>query len=637
MSILKTTLIAAVGMLAFVQHAEAQNCSDLYKQANALRKSKNYEQAISYYQRAKSCDNYLTNDCNKWIAWCRHQLPKIEVSKQVVIIPYQGGDASVGITANRNWDVEGETIWCKPLKSDNHKQLIVQCRTANDSIRSKIQNLMVKVGDIYKTIRVVQEGRPEYLTVGAKSLSFPAKGTEDSIVVESNAKWDVSSVPSWCKVEKKDDGIHIVVSPNERVLERTDNIVIRTPNKDVTIRIYQSAGDEHLTLSQNNLVVAGEGDVRTLKVYTDAKNWFVGDFPTWMNVQRVGDDEIRIECAKNVANGMSREGSVKIRTDRQTQGVMITQEPRKVQDLIFSEKNLVSGRNISFGVTAGYSVPIISASSGGDFTGSIMDYGLGTKDENASYKSATAFTVGAFADVRLYKNIFLTAGVNYMQVKYKNTFNKNTDLTIPFSNYVYMKGNVQNAYTEEYAYHMLEVPILASYRFKVNDVSHVQLNLGPVLNFGLSANMNLSGNTDCETMRKYNKNTNLPDADDMANYLRHTAVNAAFNLYQPCVYWEEKYTTGNDAAVPHHDVFQSAPLKKFNCGLRIGVAYEWAGLSVGLSYTQMLTNMANKNYWENERFTVLNHSDVTMKGYKQRINSLELKLAYTLRYLKKKK
>lgn len=89
MSILKTTLIAAVGMLAFVQHAEAQNCSDLYKQANALRKSKNYEQAISYYQRAKSCDNYLTNDCNKWIAWCRHQLPKIEVSKQVVIIPFK--------------------------------------------------------------------------------------------------------------------------------------------------------------------------------------------------------------------------------------------------------------------------------------------------------------------------------------------------------------------------------------------------------------------------------------------------------------------------------------------------------------------------------------------------------------------
>lgn len=50
----------------------------------------------------------------------------------------------------------------------------------------------------------------------------------------------------------------------------------------------------------------------------------------------------------------------------------------------------------------------------------------------------------------------------------------------------------------------------------------------------------------------------------------------------------------------------------------------------------MLTNMANKNYWENDRFAVLNNSDVTMRGYKHRINTLEFKLSYTLRYLKRK-
>ena len=97
------------------------------------------------------------------------------------------------------------------------------------------------------------------------------------------------------------------------------------------------------------------------------------------------------------------------------------------------------------------------------------------------------------------------------------------------------------------------------------------------------------------------------------------------------------YTTGNDDPDPHHNRFLEAPLKKVNCGLRIGAAYEWAGLSFGLSYTCMLTNMAQKNYWENERWTVLNASDVTMKGYKQRINTLEFKLAYTLRYVKFKK
>ncbi len=60
--------------------------------------------------------------------------------------------------------------------------------------------------------------------------------------------------------------------------------------------------EKHLTLSQNNLVLNSEGDVHYVKVYTDADNWFVGDYPTWMNVQRVGKDSIRVECGKNLPN-----------------------------------------------------------------------------------------------------------------------------------------------------------------------------------------------------------------------------------------------------------------------------------------------------------------------------------------------
>lgn len=354
-----------------------------------------------------------------------------------------------------------------------------------------------------------------------------------------------------------------------------------------------------------------------------------------MNVQRVGKDSIRVECGKNLPNGEPRYGSVQVKTDRQTTGVMVTQTPRMAQDLIFPNSKLVGGRNFSIGFSASYYLPFISASAGGDYVGSVVDYGLGTSAENASYKSASGFSFGVLADMRLYKNIFLMTGVNFTQVKYKNTFCQNTALVQPYTKYEYLRGDVQNSYKEDYTHTMIEVPILASYRFKTGNVSHVQLNLGPVLNFGLSAKMKLSGNTDCEIMRKYYTSTNQPV--DNSNYLRHTAVNTEFNLYQPCVQWDEVYTTGNDADVPHHDEFQASPLKKFNCGLRLGAAYEWAGISFGLSYTYMLTNMANKNYWENERWTVLNNSDVTMKGYKHRINTLEFKLGYTLRYLKLKK
>lgn len=630
----KKVLLATIGFLACSMQINAQSCADLYKRANSLKDRKNYAEAITFYQRAKDCDPNLRTDCNKWIKYCRDRLPVLEISEQEILIPYQGGDKQIEVKSSDKWKIDGTTEWCN-TDAFNSKKFIIQCRKANNSTRSKIATLLVKSGSLYKSVKVIQEGRPEYIEVGAQSLSFPAKGTEDDITIESNANWDVTSVPSWCKIEKKEDGIHIIVSPNDRVMERTDDIVIVSPSKSVTIKIYQGAGEEHLTLSQNNLVFNAEGDVHYMKVYTDADNWFVGDYPTWMNVQRVGHDSIRIECGKNIPNGEPRSGSVQVRTDRQTAGVMITQSPRMAQDLIFPDSKLVGGRNFSLGASASYYMPFVSASAGGDYVGSMLDYGLGTNAENASYKSAVGYSFGLFADIRLYKNIFLMAGANFSQIKYKNEFNRNTVYVQPLSRYEYLKGELQNSYTEHYTHTMIEVPVLASYRFKINNVSHVQLNLGPVLNFGLSSKMKLSGNSDCETMKRYNNTTHQPV--DNSNYLHHTAVNAEFNLYQPGVYWEEIYTSGNDAAVPHHDTFQEAPFGKFNCGLRFGAAYEWAGLSLGISYTQMLTNMANRNYWDNERWTVLNLSEITMKGYKHRLNTLELKFAYTLRYIKTKK
>lgn len=631
----RKVLLAAIGMIACSMQLNAQSCADLYKRANSLKDSKNYAEAITYYQRARDCDANLRTDCNKWIEYCRKRLPKLEISEQEIVIPYQGGDKKIEVTSTDKWKIDGMTEWCN-TDAFNAKNFIIQCREANNSTRSKTATLMVKSGSLYKSVKVIQEGRPEYIEVGAQSLSFPAKGTEDDITIESNANWDVTSIPSWCKIEKKEDGIHIIVSPNDRVMERTDDIVIVSPSKSVTIKIYQGAGEEHLTLSQNNLVFNSEGDVHYMKVYTDADNWFVGDYPTWMNVQRIGNDSIRIECGKNIPNGEPRSGSVQVRTDRQTAGVMITQSPRMAQDLIFPDSKLVGGRNFSLGVSASCYLPFVSTSAGGDYVGSVLDYGLGTSEENASYKSAIGYSFGLFADIRLYKNIFLIAGANFSQIKYKNEFNKNTTITVPLSSYQNLKGDVQNAYTEDYTHTMLEIPVLASYRFKVNNVSHVQLNLGPVLNFSLSSKMKLSGNTSGSTLHVYSNNPPY-NVIDNSNYDRHTAVNAEFNLHQPCVLWSEKYTLGNDAAVDHHDEFQEAPFSKFNCGLRFGVAYEWAGISFGLTYTQMLTNMAQKNYWDNERWTVLKGSDTTMKGYKHRLNTLEFKLAYTLRYIKTKK
>lgn len=638
----KILLWTVIGLLSFSLQMQAQTSGiALFDQANALLKKGNADdarRAISLYNRAKQADPNLRVDCDKRIQKCQSIIKKesyvsLELSTDLVEIPYQGGDYQVGIISSKSWNIDGLQEWINTDSPDKNS-LILQCREQNNSTRERISNLMVKSGDLYKSLKVVQAARPEYIEVGATSLAFPAQGTTEQIFVESNANWDVTSIPSWCKVEKEDSIIRIVVSPNDRVMERLDDIVIVSPNKSVTIKIYQGAGEEHLTLSQNNIILPANGGKHYMKVYTDADNWFIGDFPNWINVQRVGKDSICIESGKNIPNGQERSGSVQVKTDRQVAGVMVTQAAREAVDIIFSEAKIVGGRDFSLGISASYYMPFVSASAGGSYVGSVVDYSLGNSTENASYKSAVGYSFGLFADMRLYKNIFLMAGANFTQINYKNEFNLPTMFTMPHTSYQYLKGEVMNGYQEEYSHTMIEVPVLASYRFKLNDVSHVQLNLGPVLNFGISSKMKLTGNTDSETLHLYNSTTN--SQADNANYIRHTAASAEFNLYQPCVLWTESYTTGNMAGVQHHDEFNDSPLHRFNWGLRAGAAYEVAGISFGLYYTMMLSSMANDGYWEHKRWTILNESNAVMAGYKQHIHTLEFKLAYTLRYIGKK-
>ena len=627
-------LFVLAALFALMTPTHAQTCIDLFKKAKSMQESGKYEDAIFYYEKAKNCDPNLAKDCDRLIRECNKYRDHLILSQNEILIPYQGSDSQIDILSNKAWMVENDSEWCKVQKLED-AGLVIQCREANNTTREKVNFLTVKSGSLFQTVKVVQAARPEYIEVGATSLSFPSAGTDQEISVESNAKWDVSSVPSWCRVEKADTVIRIIVAPNDRVIDRADDIIVHSPFERVTIKIYQSAGEENLTLSQSEVNMPSEGDIRFVKVYTDADNWFVGDFPSWISAQKVGKDSLRIQCAPNDPIGAVRSGSIQVKTDRQSVGVMVSQAARMPQDLIvIPGSGLIGGRNISLGISASCYVPFISTSAGGDYVGSVVDYSLGTPDENAQYKSVVGYSFGLYGDIRLYKNIYLQAGVNFTQLKYKNHFNQNTIYVMPHTSSKYMKGEVQNSYTESYSHTMLEVPIIASYRMKTSDVSHLQLNLGPVLNFGLKAKMNLSGNTDSEMLGLYNKYTN--ERVDNSNYVRHTAVNADFNLYQPCVMWSENYSTGNDAEVPHHDQFLNSPLKKFNCGLRVGVAYEYAGLSFGISYTAMISNMANKAYWENPRWVILNESNTVMTGYSHRIHNLEFKVAYTLRYLKNK-
>ena len=80
--------------------------------------------------------------------------------------------------------------------------------------------------------------------------------------------------------------------------------------------------------------------------------------------------------------------------------------------------------------------------------------------------------------------------------------------------------------------------------------------------------------------------------------------------------------------------FDASPFKRFNYGLKLGVCYELRGFQLGVNYNLMLSNMANKDYWESTRIPIMNNmtGENLMSGYKHKISALEIKLGYVLRY-----
>lgn len=638
--------MAAALLMGLALPMQAQNNTsgvELHRQACELLRHNNSNdarRAIVLFEQAMKKDPNLVSSCKKNIRKCRavinsEQQVSLELSRTEIDIPYQGGEELVDVIAAQGWQIEGQQDWFSTRSDDSHS-FVLSCLEPNNSTHERTTMLNVTSGSYIRTIAVRQAGRAPYLQLNATSLNIPSNGTTEQLSVESNVNWDVASVPSWCRVEKSDSTIRIIVQPNDRNQERIDRIIIELPNgQQTTVNIRQGAGDEHLTLSRDAISFPADGGVQKVKVFSNTSEWKIGgEIPDWIKTVKIGTDSIFVETVKNVPNNSPRENYIHIysSSNQLLASMLVSQAPKRPVDVIPGFSNLVSGSNFSIGVSASYYVPFVSASAGGDYVGSVLDYSLGTSEENASYKSASGYSIGLFADQRIYKNVYLTAGVNFTHISYKNEFALPTIYTMPSTSYQYLRGEVQNAYTEEYSHTMIEVPILASYRFKTGPVSHVQLNFGPVLNFSLKSQMKLNGNTDSDRMYLYNSNTH--SRADHNNYLRHTAASADFNLHQPCVLWTESYTTGNATDLTHHDTFNDSPLHRFNWGLRLGLAYEIAGLQLGISYTMMLSNMANKGYWENKRWTVLNESNTVMNGYKQHINTLELRLAYTLRYLR---
>lgn len=298
---------------------------------------------------------------------------------------------------------------------------------------------------------------------------------------------------------------------------------------------------------------------------------------------------------------------------------------------------VLGGRRLSFGVSGGYVMPMVSATSGGSFTGSVMNYSLGNSGEDVDFTSQSGFTFGVFADYRVYKNFYVTLGVNFTQISFKNTFNR------PFSNVILESsgiaaavGDMNNNYEEKYTLNTIEVPILASYRFVLSRASSLHLNLGPYFSWGLSAKAKISGSSEYNgQLYRIKPNMDIDYSQSHGSVSGANHVSGELDLYKSTHGYGITYENSASVNETYNAEYRSSasPLKRFNMGLKMGVTYELRAFQLSVLYSLQLTNAAKSDFWEGNRVPLFNqYGENHMSGYKQRMHALEIKLGYVFRY-----
>lgn len=373
----------------------------------------------------------------------------------------------------------------------------------------------------------------------------------------------------------------------------------------------------------------------TFKIFTLPEN----DFTVFVNGKKVGTSPYTSERLEPGSYKIHIEKEKYYPVDtlirlREGDNLQFTCKSTSFADSLFYNRQL-GGRRVSLGVNVGYLLPFASSSANG-FTGSPLNYSLANGEEDVSYTSQSGFTVGLMADVKLYKNFYIIAGVNYSQYKYSNKFNHTfPDFTVKTLNNRVYSGELVADFKEDYTVGTLEIPILASYRFVLTKTGSLHLNFGPYISYGLSAKMKFSGSASC-VGEVYDRTIGRRYDTNKGTFMETHHVSGEFDLYSKSASFTKVIESGGNLGIANQSDydFEDSPYNRLNFGLKLGVTYELRGFQLGIGYNLQLTNMANKNFWESARMPVFNNQvgDNNMSGYKHRIHSLEIKVGYVLRY-----
>ena len=188
---------------------------------------------------------------SKNIVVTQKQKDALTVTSSKYEVASKGGNISVEVKANINFEVEVKADWIKQVKSSNTRALTTSNLNftiePNETGDKREGEIIIKSGELSETVKVYQ-GFENFITLTQKDFTIPEEGGNVDIEIKSTLNYEVkmlSDVDWITEVQSRAVSTHThhyTVSPNDTYDSREAKIVFYDPkdeNVADTVSIYQ--------------------------------------------------------------------------------------------------------------------------------------------------------------------------------------------------------------------------------------------------------------------------------------------------------------------------------------------------------------------------------------------------------------
>lgn len=160
---------------------------------------------------------------------------ELVVEPWLLRFPMEGGEQSVKITSNYEYEVEESYDWLSCKKVDDG---IVVNVVASDILDERTGYIFVSSPEEYgfvARIEVTQRGFEPSLVIEPESLNFSAQSGKQDIKVSSNFEYEATKSASWLTISRNDDGYTISVVENGKATSRSTEIIVKSKKAEYNV------------------------------------------------------------------------------------------------------------------------------------------------------------------------------------------------------------------------------------------------------------------------------------------------------------------------------------------------------------------------------------------------------------------